>query len=66
MATWSPCFKFALKIPHDTGIKFGVKNTTSMVTIQNDTNIEFGMTLTFTAMILLLIHLFLMLIQEKK
>jgi hypothetical protein len=49
MATWSPCFKFALKIPHDTGIKFGVKNTTSMVTIQNDTNIEFGMTLTFTA-----------------
>lgn len=49
MATWSPCFKFALKIPHDTGIMFGVKNTTSMVTIQNDTNIEFGMTLTFTA-----------------
>ncbi len=49
MATWSPCFKFALKIPHDTGIKFGVKNTTSMVTVQNDTNIEFGMTLTFTA-----------------
>lgn len=49
MATWSPCFKFVLKIPHDTGIKFGVKNTTSMVTVQNDTNIEFGMTLTFTA-----------------
>ena len=49
MATWSPCFKFALKIPRDNGIKFGVKNTTSMVTIQNDTNIEFGMTLTFTA-----------------
>lgn len=49
MATWSPTFKFVLKIPHDTGIKFGVKNTTSMATIQNDTNIEFGMTLTFTA-----------------
>ncbi len=49
MATWSPNFKFILKIPHDTGIKFGVKNTTSMATIQNDTNIEFGMTLTFTA-----------------
>lgn len=49
MATWSPCFKFALKIPQNTGIKFGVKNTTSMATIQNDTNIEFGMTLIFTA-----------------
>jgi len=49
MATWSPTFKFILQIPSDTGIKFGVKNTTSMATIENDTNIEFGMTITFTA-----------------
>lgn len=49
MATWSPAFKFALKIPKSTGIKFGTKNTTSMVTITNSTNIEFGMTITFTA-----------------
>lgn len=49
MATWSPQFKFLLQIPSDTGIKFGSKNTTSMATIQNDTNIEFGMTITFTA-----------------
>lgn len=49
IATWSPAFKFPLRILHDTGIKFGVKNTTSMATIQNDTNIEFGMTLIFIA-----------------
>lgn len=49
MATWSPAFKFMLRIPHDTGIKFGSKNTTSMATIQNDSNIEYGMTITFTA-----------------
>lgn len=49
MATWSPAFKFILKIPHDTGIKFGSKNITSMVTIQNNSNIEYGMTIIFIA-----------------
>lgn len=49
MATWSPAFKFLLKIPQDSGIKFGVKNRTSMVTIENDSNIEYGMSITFTA-----------------
>ena len=49
MATWSPAFKFALKIPKTTGIKFGTKNKTSMVKITNSTNIEFGMTIEFTA-----------------
>lgn len=49
MATWTPKFKFLLRIPQDTGIKFGTKNVTSMVTIENDTNIDFGMTITFTA-----------------
>lgn len=49
MATWTPAFKFALKIPQATGIKFGTKNTTSMGTAENDTNIEYGMTITFKA-----------------
>ena len=49
MATWSPRFKFALKIPKSSGIKFGTKNTTSMATIVNSNNIEYGMTITFKA-----------------
>lgn len=49
MATWSPAFKFPLKISQLTGIKFGIKNMTSMVSIVNTTNIEFGMTIIFTA-----------------
>ena len=49
MATWSPAFKFALKIPKDIGIKFGTKNTTSMATLVNRNNIEFGVTITFSA-----------------
>lgn len=49
MATWSPAFKFSLKIPKSSGIKFGNKNKTSMVKITNTTNIEFGMTIKFTA-----------------
>ena len=49
MATWSPAFKFALKIPKDKGIKFGTKNTTSMATTENTTDIEYGMTIRFKA-----------------
>lgn len=49
MATWTPEFKFMLRIPSDTGIKFGSKNTTSMASVYNDSNIEYGMTITFTA-----------------
>lgn len=49
MATWTPAFKFALKIPQSTGIKFGTKNTTSMETTQNTTEIDYGMTVTFKA-----------------
>ena len=41
MATWTPAFKFALKIPQSTGIKFG--------TTQNTTEIDYGMTITFKA-----------------
>lgn len=49
MATWSPAFKFALKIPESTGIKFGTKNVTSMANIVNKSNIEYGMKITFKA-----------------
>lgn len=49
MATWSPSFKFALKIPANKGVKFGTKNTTSMATTENTTDIEYGMTIRFKA-----------------
>ncbi len=49
MATWSPEFKFMLKIPEKKGIIFGSKNPTSMATIQNDSNIEYGLTIIFIA-----------------
>lgn len=49
LANWIPSFEFPLEIPADTGIEFGYKNTTSLVTIENDTNIEIGMRIVFTA-----------------
>lgn len=49
MATWSPAFKFALQIPQNKGIKFGTKNTTSMGTAENTTNIDYGMKIIFKA-----------------
>lgn len=49
MATWSPAFKFPLKISQSAGIKFGTKNKTSMATINNTSNIEFGLTIIFKA-----------------
>lgn len=49
MATWTAAFKFPLQIPHDVGIKFGIKNTTSMGTTENETDIDYGMTITFKA-----------------
>ena len=49
LANWIPSFEFPLEIPADTGIEFGYKNTNSLVTIENDTNIEIGMRIVFTA-----------------
>ncbi len=49
MATWKATFKFPLIIPQSKGIKFGVKNPSLMASINNTTNIEFGMTITFIA-----------------
>ena len=49
MATWTAGFKFPLQIPIDKGIVFGTKNNTSMGTTENNTDIEYGMTITFKA-----------------
>lgn len=49
MATWTPAFKFKLIIPKNKGIKFGTKNTTSMGTTENTTEIDYGMTIKFKA-----------------
>lgn len=49
MATWTPAFKFKLVIPKNKGIKFGNKNTTSMGTTENTTEIDYGMTIKFKA-----------------
>lgn len=49
MATWTPAFKFKLVIPKNKGIKFGTKNTTSMETTENTTEIDYGMTIKFKA-----------------
>lgn len=49
LANWIPSFEFPLEIPANTGIEFGYKNTNSLVTIENDTNIEIGMRIVFTA-----------------
>lgn len=49
MATWTPTFKFKLVIPKNKGIKFGTKNTTSMGTTENTTEIDYGMTIKFKA-----------------
>ena len=49
MSNWIPSFEFPLEIPEETGIEFGYKNVNSLVTIENDTNIEIGMKIVFTA-----------------
>lgn len=49
MASWSPAFCFPLEIQEDVGIELGTKNMTIMGTINNKTNIEFGLTITFIA-----------------
>lgn len=49
MATWAPTFNFPLIIPENEGIQFGIKNTTSMGTTENTTEIDYGMTIKFKA-----------------
>ena len=49
MATWEATFEFPQYSEKGIGYEFGVKNTSTMAKIFNDTNIEFGLTITFTA-----------------
>ena len=49
MATWAPAFNFPLIIPENEGIQFRIKNTTSMGTTENTTEIDYGMTIKFKA-----------------
>lgn len=48
MATWIPMFEFPFEIT-DEGVEFGVKNSNLMAVIKNDSNIEYGMRITFKA-----------------
>lgn len=47
IANWTSSFEFPISIPED-GMEFGYKNTSTLVTIANDTNIEIGMRIIFT------------------
>ena len=49
MATWTPKFCFPMISEKGIGIEFATKNVTVMGTIENNTNIEFGVTIVFTA-----------------
>lgn len=49
MATWTPTFVFPMVSEKDVGLEFATKNVTTMGTVTNNTNLEFGMTIIFTA-----------------
>ncbi|MBQ9659207.1 MAG: phage tail family protein [Clostridia bacterium] len=49
MSTWTPKFCFPMISEQGEGIEFATKNITTMGTIINDTNIEFGVTIKFIA-----------------
>ncbi len=49
MATWTPKFCFPMISERGIGIEFATKNVTTMGSITNNTNIEFGITIKFIA-----------------
>lgn len=49
MSTWTPKFCFPMISEQGEGIEFATKNVTTMGTITNNTNIEFGVTIKFIA-----------------
>ena len=49
MSTWTPKFVFPIVSEQEVGIEFATKNLTTMGTIVNNTNIEFGITSHFRA-----------------
>lgn len=46
---WDKLFKFPLTIPNEVGIQFGSKNNNTTIEIENNTHINYGLTITFTA-----------------
>ena len=49
LSNWDKLFKFKLEIPEGTGIMFGQKNASTTIEIVNDSHINYGLTITFTA-----------------
>lgn len=49
MAYWTPLFQFPMVCEQDTGMELASKNVTTMGVVTNNTNIEFGITIVFTA-----------------
>lgn len=46
---WDKLFKFPLEIPENTGIEFGTKNDSTSIEIENNSHIDYGLTITFIA-----------------
>ena len=46
---WDKLFKFQLEIPEGTGIEFGTKNDSTSIEIENNSHIDYGLTITFIA-----------------
>ena len=46
---WDKLFKFKLEIPEGTGIEFGRKNESTSIEIENNSHINYGLTIVFMA-----------------
>lgn len=46
---WDKLFKFQLEIPEGAGIEFGTKNDSTSIEIENNSHIDYGLTITFIA-----------------
>ena len=46
---WDKLFEFPLEIPDGTGIEFGSKNESTSIEIENNSHIDYGLTITFFA-----------------
>lgn len=49
MSSWTPLLHFPMISEQSVGFEFGTKNVTTMGTVTNNTNVEFGITIIFTA-----------------
>lgn len=46
---WDKLFEFPLEIPDGAGIEFGSKNESTVIEINNDSHIDYGLTITFSS-----------------